>query len=107
MSITAARSLEQETRLSEEGLASIVQAKKTKLTKDDLFGPDVNAALKEVSSSKALYDAVSSIYSKFCRKKNQNKMLEDFYGLLSIDPTTFLRPISTPENKKSAHAPSV
>ena len=87
---TAAKSLEQETRLSEESLASIVEAIKTKLTKDDLFGPDINAALKEVSSSKALYDAVSPIYNNFCRKKNQDKMLEDFYGLLPIDPTTFL-----------------
>lgn len=81
---------EQETRFSEDNLASIVEAIKTKLIKDDLFGPDINAALKEVSSSKALFDAVLPIYNKSCRKKNQDKMLEDFYGLLPINPSTFL-----------------
>ena len=87
---SATKSAEQETRLSEENLASIVEDVKGKLIKDDLFGPDINSAIKKALSSKALFDAVSPIYNKFCRKKNQDKMLEDFYGLLPINPSTFL-----------------
>ncbi|CAB4015475.1 Hypothetical predicted protein, partial [Paramuricea clavata] len=44
------KSAEQETRLSKENLASIVIDIKTKLIKEDLFGPDINSALKKVSS---------------------------------------------------------
>ena len=87
---SATKSAEQETRLSEENLASIVEDIKGKLIKDDLFGPDINSAIKKALSSKALFDAVSPIYNKFCHKKNQDKMLEDFYGLLPINPSTFL-----------------
>ena len=87
---STSKSAEQETRLSEENLASIVEDIKTKLTKDDLFGGDINSALEKVSSSTALFDAVLPIYNQFCRKKNQDKMLEDFYGLLPIDPNVFL-----------------
>ena len=36
------KSAEQETCLSEENLASIVEDIKTKLIKEDLFGPDIN-----------------------------------------------------------------
>ena len=68
------KSAEQEKRLSKENLASIVEDIKTKLIKEDLFGPDINSALKKVSSSK----------NKSFLMKNQDKMLEDFYGLLPI-----------------------
>ena len=67
------KSTEQETHLSEENLASVVEEIKTKLIKEDLFGPDINSALKKISSSKTLFDAVLPIY-KFCHKKNQDKM---------------------------------
>lgn len=30
------------------------------------------------------------IWNMFCRKKNHDEILEDFYGLLSIEPSTFL-----------------
>lgn len=76
---------EQETHLSEENFVSIVEAIKTKLIKDDLFGHEINDALKNVSSSKALFQAVTTIYNMFCRKQNRDKLLEEFYGLL---PTT-------------------
>ncbi|CAB4012372.1 Hypothetical predicted protein [Paramuricea clavata] len=65
---------QEETRLSKENLASIVIDIKTKLIKEELFGPDINSALKKVSSSK----------NKSFLMTNQDKMLEDFYGLLLI-----------------------
>ena len=82
--------LEQETHLSEENLVSIIEAIKTKLIKDDLFGHEINGALKKVFSSKALFDAVTPIYKKFCRKQNQDKLLEEFYGLLPTSSNMFL-----------------
>ena len=87
---SATKSAEQETRLSEENLASIDEDIKTKLIKDDLFGGDINSALEKVPSSTALFDAVLPIYNQFCHKKNQDKMLEDFYGLLPINANVFL-----------------
>ena len=40
--------IEQETRLSEKNLASIVKVIKTKLSKDDLYGSDINNALQKI-----------------------------------------------------------
>lgn len=40
--------LEQETHLSEDDLVSIIEASKTKIIKDDLFGHEINYALKAV-----------------------------------------------------------
>ena len=74
------------TGLSEEDLAGIVEGIKTSLVEGNLFGPDINAAIKEVSSTKALFNDISPIYNTFCTKRNQDKMLVDFYGLLPISP---------------------
>ena len=72
-------------------MASIVEAIKTKMIiKDDLYGPDVNAALEKVSLGKALFMVVLPIHEKFCRKQNQDKLLEEFYWLLPITRSTFL-----------------
>ena len=81
--------------LTMENLEGIVEAIKTKLVNDDLYGPDVNAAIEKISCSKGLFDAILPIYNLFCRKKNQDVLLEEFYGLLPINASTFL---NCPEN---------
>ena len=74
-----------------ENLKGIVETIKTKLVNDDLYGPDVNAAcIEKISCFKALFDAILPIYNLFCRKKNQDVLLEEFYGLLPINASTFL-----------------
>ena len=40
------------------------------------------ASLATVSSTDALFDALQPLYTTFCRKNNQDKLLECFYGLI-------------------------
>ena len=63
-----------------ENLEVVVESIKTKLVNDDLYGSDGNGAIEKVSCGKALFDAILPIYNLFCRKKNQDVLLEEFYG---------------------------
>ena len=72
----------EENRLSLESLAGIVEVIKTSLITEALYGPEINTAVMNASCSKALFDAVLPLCEKFCRKKNQDKLLEAFYGLI-------------------------
>ena len=79
----------EKSRLTFESLAGIVEAIKTSLCTDNLYGTELIAAVKIASCSKALFDAVLPLYEKFCRKKNQDRLLEEFYGLI-LDASTYL-----------------
>ena len=70
------------TILSIENLSEIIEAIKTRLVADDLYGVEINNFIKNASCSKALFDDVLPLYTKFCRKKNHDKLLEQFYSLL-------------------------
>ena len=65
-----------------ENLTGIVKAIKTSLITADLYGPKINDAFKKAACSKTLFDYVLPLYDKFYCKKNQDKLLEDFYGLI-------------------------
>jgi hypothetical protein len=39
-------------------------------------------ALKAVTTTEALFIALLPIYEPFCKKKNQDKLLKTFYGLI-------------------------
>ena len=71
-----------ENNFSLENLTGIVKAIKTSFTTADLYGPEINDAFKKAAWSKTLFDVVLPLYHKFYRKKNQDKLLEDFYGLI-------------------------
>jgi hypothetical protein len=43
-----------------------------------------------VKPTKASFEALLPMYETFCRKKNQNKLLESFYGLIPR-PCEFLK----------------
>ena len=58
--------LARENNFSLENLTGIVEAIKTSL----------------ITVLKTLFDDVLPLYDKFCRKKNQDKLLEEFYGLI-------------------------
>ena len=49
---------------------------------EDLYGIETNEVLGAVSSTKALFTAILLIYKTFTRKRNQDKMMELFYGLI-------------------------
>lgn len=63
-------------------LTGIIETIKTGLITEDLYGSEINNHIKSASCSKDLFDAVLPLYSKFCWKKNQDKLLEEFYGLM-------------------------
>ena len=63
-------------------VAAFVESIKKAIIEEKLYGEEINNGLKTVSATKALLTAVSPIYNKFCRKKNQDRLLEDFYALI-------------------------
>ena len=89
----------EKSRLTFENLAGIVEAIKTSLCTDGLYGTELIAGFKIASCSKALFDAVLPLYEKFCRKKSQDRLLEEFYGLI-LDASRYL-------NCPTSHAANV
>ncbi len=68
--------------LNENAVSGFVEAIKAHIIDEDLYGAETNKVLGAVSSTKALFTAVLLIYKTFTRKRNQDKMLELFYGLI-------------------------
>ena len=75
--------------LSLEDLVGIVETIKTNLIAGDLYGVAINTAIKNASCSKELFASVLPLYETFCLKKNQDKLLEEFYGLI-LDASKYL-----------------
>ena len=75
--------------LSLEDLVGIVESIKTNLIAGDLYEEAINTAIKNASCSEELFTSVLPLYEVFCRKKNQNKLLEEFYGLI-LDASKYL-----------------
>ena len=59
-----------------------VETIKTRIIEEDLYGEEINLALKKVTSTPKLYQALSPLYQTFCKKKNQDDLLKVFYGLV-------------------------
>ena len=68
--------------LSKDTLFSMVESIKTKLIEDNLYGAEVNTCLTTVSPNETLFDHVLPMYEIFRKKKNQDKLLQSFYGLI-------------------------
>ena len=59
-----------------------VERIKTRIIEEDLYGEEINSALKKVTSTPKLYQALLPLYQTFCKKKNQDNLLKVFYGLI-------------------------
>ena len=68
--------------LCEDTVTSFVESIKVKLREDNFYETVVNVGLATVSTTVALLDALLPLYKTFCHKKNQDKLLESFYGLI-------------------------
>ncbi len=68
--------------LCEGTIVSIVESIKSDLLEKDYFGKEIQNGLKNIVGGEALLDALQPVYVKFCRKKNMDKLLESFYGLI-------------------------
>ena len=60
----------------------MVETTKSKIIKEKLYGTEINEEVKNLSSTKALYDAIYPIIEKFWRKSNQDQLFESFFGLM-------------------------
>lgn len=63
-------------------VASIVESIKSQIVREKLYGSKMNDSVKAASSSQALFDALFPLYAKFCRKKNQDQLVESFFALM-------------------------
>lgn len=68
---------------------SIVNTIKQNIIDEKLYGDEIEASIKNVTSTEALFKEVEPLYSKFCRNKNQDKLLTYFYGLMPKSTTLF------------------
>ena len=55
---------------------------KEKITKEKLYGTQVSESIKSASCTDALYDALCPLYLTFYQKKNQDKLVQSFFGLI-------------------------
>ena len=61
---------------------SIVNTIKQKLIEEKLNGKEIESSIQNVTTTEALLKEIESLYSRFCKKKNEDKLLQAFYGLL-------------------------
>ena len=69
-------------KLTKEELSSIVEKIKAKITKDGFWDDEMTANMASISSNDALYNNIQPISERFCRKRNQDKFLMEFYELI-------------------------
>ena len=67
---------------TEKELSAIVDKIKAKITEDGFWGSEVTTNMVGVKSTKTLFENIFPIYQRFCRKKNQDTFLMDFYELI-------------------------
>lgn len=68
--------------LCEETVSSFVETIKASIKEQNLYGKAINTGLAAASSTPVLFTSLLPLYKAFCRKKNQDVLLESFYGLI-------------------------
>ena len=77
------------TPLCLDTLKSIVDTIKRNIVPEKLYGDEIDSVVNNISATELLLKEVLPLYTKFCRNKNQDKLLESFYGLM-LNSSTFL-----------------
>ena len=62
---------------------------KRNIIAEKLYGDEIDSVVKNISATEALLKDVLPLYTKFCRNRNQDKLLESFYGLM-LNSSTLL-----------------
>ena len=70
-------------------LKSIVDTIKRNIVAEKLYGDEINSVVNNISATELLLKEVLPLYTKFCRNKNQDKLLKSFYGLM-LNSSTLL-----------------
>ena len=68
--------------ITNEFVVEIVKAIVTSLKDENLYGEDLIATLFSLEPSEKFSTDVSVLFNEFCRKKNQDVLLEKFYTLI-------------------------
>ena len=68
--------------LTKVELVNIVNNVKLKITEEGFWDNEILSNLANVSSNDTLFDALLPLYERFCRKRNQDNFLSDFYELI-------------------------
>ena len=69
-------------QLDQDAIYGFVEAIKSRIIDEGLYSSDTNKSLGNVTSTKALFEAVLPMYQTSAKKKNQDKLLESFYSLI-------------------------
>ena len=64
-------------------IASIVESIKSQIMREKLYGSAMNDLVNTASCTQAFFDALFPLYADFCRKKNQDKLVESLFSLMS------------------------
>ena len=75
--------------LDKDTMNSIVNTIKQNIVEENLYGDKVEASIKNITATEALFKEVEPLYLKFCKNKNQDKLLKSFYGLIPKSTTLF------------------
>ena len=70
-------------------MKSIVETIKRNIISEQLYRDEIERTVKNFSATETLFKEVLPLYTKFCRKKNQDKLLEEFYGFM-LNSSTLL-----------------
>ena len=68
---------------------SIVNTIEQNIVEENLYGDKIEASIKNITATEALFKEVEPLYLKFCENKNQDKLLKSFYGLMPKSTTLF------------------
>ena len=77
------------TPLCFDTIKSIVDTIKENIIAEKLYGDEIDSVVKNTSATEALLEEVLPLYTKFCRNRNQDKLLESFYGSM-LNSSTLL-----------------
>ena len=75
--------------LDKDTMNSIVNTIKQNIVEENLYGDKIEASIKNITATEALFKEVEPLYLKFCKNKNQDKLLKSFYGLMPKSTTLF------------------
>ena len=67
------------TPLCFDTLKSIVNTIKRNIVAEKLYGDEIHSVVKSISATELLLEEVLPMYTKFCRNRNQDKLLESFF----------------------------
>lgn len=75
------------TPIDKDAMNSIVNTIKQNIIDEKLYGDEIESSIKNVTATEALFKEVEPLYSKFCKNKNQDKLLKSFYALMPKSTT--------------------